>query len=138
MSSICLDTSAYSYFKRGDTAAVSVVRRARTIYVPTVVLGELRTGFLLGNRGDVNERELREFLDHPAVTIADVDSATASIYASLMVALRRNGTPVPTNDVWIGAVAMRHGAAVLTFDAHFTLIPGVEARVLPKEPGRER
>jgi tRNA(fMet)-specific endonuclease VapC len=130
MTALCLDTSAYSYFKRGDAAVVELVRRAHRVHVPVIVLGELRTGFRLGTRSSVNERELSEFLDHPVVAIAEVDETVASIYAGLMVALRKSGTPVPTNDVWIAATAQRHGAAVVTYDAHFAAMPGVDARIL--------
>lgn len=130
MTAICLDTSGYSHFKRGDTAAVTLLQRARSVYVPAIVLGELRTGFRLGNRTDANEAELSEFLEHPIVAVAVADEAVASLYANLMVALKSKGTPLPTNDVWIAATAQRHGAVVLTYDEHFAAMPGVDARIL--------
>jgi tRNA(fMet)-specific endonuclease VapC len=105
---ICLDTSAYSHFMRGRDSAVAVISAAKWIGVPTVVLGELRTGFLLGERARKNEEELDRFLDHPLVQVLDVDDAASRIYAEIMVMLRRRGTPpLPTNDIWIAAVAAR-------------------------------
>jgi tRNA(fMet)-specific endonuclease VapC len=130
VTAICLDTSGYSHFKRGDAAAVTILRRARSIHVPAIVIGELHTGFRLGNRTETNEAELAEFLEHPIVVVAAVDEAVASLYANLMVALKARGTPLPTNDVWIAATAQRHGAVVLTYDEHFAVMPGVEARIL--------
>jgi tRNA(fMet)-specific endonuclease VapC len=32
--------------------------------------------------------------------------------------------PIPTNDLWIAASALEHGAALLTRDAHFSHIDG--------------
>jgi tRNA(fMet)-specific endonuclease VapC len=130
MSRICLDTSAYSHFKRGAPAAVESVTRARWVGVPTIVLGELRTGFLLGQECERNERELSLFLNHPAVEVLDVDAEAARQYAEIMASLCRAGTPLPTNDVWIAAISVREGATVLTYDAHFESIRRVGCRIL--------
>ena len=129
---ICLDTSAYSHFKRGDPDAVQALAGARIIGVPTVVLGELRTGFRLGRDPDGNERELREFLSHPVVRILDVDDEASQHYADIVVELRRMGSPLPTNDIWIAAVAVREGAVVLTYDQHFQNLPRVGSRILTR------
>lgn len=119
---LCLDTSAYSHFKRGDPRVVEILDRASWLGLPSVVLGELRTGFALGARAEENERELQRFIAHPVVTILDVDDPASRIYAEIVVALRAAGTPLPTNDLWIAAVAAREGASVLTFDRHFEAI----------------
>jgi predicted nucleic acid-binding protein len=119
---LCLDTSAYSHFKRGDPRMVELLDRASWLGLPSVVLGELRTGFALGARAEENERELQRFIAHPVVTILDVDDQASRIYAEIVVALRAAGTPLPTNDLWIAAVAAREGASVVTFDRHFEFI----------------
>ena len=98
--------------------------------VPAVVLGELRSGFLLGSRPDDNERELAEFLAHPVVRVLDVDDEAATLYAEIFANLRRAGTPLPTNDLWVAALAVREGATVLTYDEHFRKIARVGCRVL--------
>jgi tRNA(fMet)-specific endonuclease VapC len=130
MSRVCLDTSAYSHFQRGDASAVKTIGAARWIGVPSIVLGELRTGFLLGGQTSKNEDELRRFLRHPMVEILDVDDDAARIYAEIMIALRKAGTPLPTNDIWVAAVASRDGATVLTYDEHFRLIHRVGSTIL--------
>jgi tRNA(fMet)-specific endonuclease VapC len=127
---VCLDTSAYSRFRRGDAPVVEIISTARWVGLPAVVLGELRTGFLLGGQAARNEEELRRFLRHPLVEVLDVDDDAARIYAEIMVALRKAGTPIPTNDVWIAALAARDGATVLTCDQHFLLIHRVGAKIL--------
>ncbi len=130
MSRLCLDTSAYSNFKRGEARAVQLISRAGWLGVPTVVLGELRTGFLVGHRKARNEAELQRFLDDSSVEVLVVDNEAACIYAEIMLALRKAGTPLPTNDVWIAAVAAREDATVLTYDAHFGSIARVGSQVL--------
>lgn len=130
MSRFCLDTSAYSHFKRGDEAAVESLKRATWVGVPAVVLGELRTGFLLGSHAERNEADLARFLVNPVVEVLEVDDETAQIYAEIVVAQRRAGKPVPTNDLWIAALAARSGAPVLTYDGHFAAIARISARVL--------
>lgn len=122
MSRLCLDTSAYSHFKRGDPEVVQLVDQAREIFIPSIVLGELRTGFLFGNRPERNQGELEAFLAQPAVTVLEVDLEAAWLYSELIFDLRRAGTPLPTNDVWIAAVALREGATIVTFDEHFAAI----------------
>lgn len=130
MSRLCLDTSAYSRFKRGDGSAVAILDRAEWIGVPTITLGELRTGFLLGRYRDRNEEELREFLANPVVEVLEVDDEVSRHYASIVGHLRKEGTPLPTNDIWIAATAVRAGAVVLTFDTHFEKITRVGSVVL--------
>lgn len=125
MSAYCLDTSAYSHFRRGHAELVTLVDRADWIGVPTVTMGELRTGFRLGARRERNESELEEFLANPVVEILMVDAEATRHYAEIVADLRRAGTPLPTNDIWIAATAARHGAAVLTCDQHFERIARV-------------
>ena len=135
MKRICLDTSAYSHFKRGDAAAVEVVTAASEVFVPAVVLGELRTGFRLGNRRLQNEKELRQFLASGAVRVVDIDDDVSSIYADIVIELREAGTPIPTNDVWIAASAAREAATVVTYDGHFGRVRRVGVRILPLPGG---
>lgn len=126
----CLDTSAYSHFKAGHAEAVGLIASAKTIGLPVVVMGELRSGFRLGTRYEKNERELREFIASPVVRILEIDDEVSELYADIFSQLRKNGTPIPTNDVWIAALACRDGETVLTFDKHFSLIQHVRSCLL--------
>ena len=130
MTRLCLDTSAYSHFRRGDAPVVELIDGAREVFVPAIVLGELRAGFRLGGRQRENEKHLRAFLDHPAVAVLDVDDEAASLYAEIWVELRAAGTPVPSNDLWVAALAARSGATVLTYDEHFRTIRRVGSHIL--------
>lgn len=130
MSRYCIDTSAYSHFKRGDPRVVELIDGAEWLGMPTIVLGELRVGFLLGGRQKVNEAELREFLANPVVDVSGVDAEVSRHYAEIVVDLRRAGTPIPTNDIWIAAIAAREGALLLSYDNHFNAISRVGAVIL--------
>jgi tRNA(fMet)-specific endonuclease VapC len=130
VSRYCLDTSAYSNFKRGDRQIVDLIDRADWLGIPAVVLGELWVGFLQGGRLSANQAELEEFLAHPAVEELTVDREVSQIYAEIVVSLRRAGRPVPSNDIWIAANAARAGATVLTYDPHFGYIQRVGSIVL--------
>jgi tRNA(fMet)-specific endonuclease VapC len=119
MNRILLDTSGYSALMRGDGRVVEALREADEVCVTPIILGELKAGFLSGNRRKANETMLREFLESPRARVVPLDEGTSERYAVIVHALRTAGTPIPTNDLWIAASAMQHGLKVLTTDAHF-------------------
>ena len=127
---LCLDTSAYSHFRRGHAPAVDHVGSATWVGVPTIVLGKLEVGYRLGRRAARNLDELGRFLQHPVVELVGVDRDVARLYAEMVVGLRRRGTPVPTNDVWVAACTARVGATLVTYDRHFELVDRVGVLVL--------
>lgn len=122
MRPILLDTNAYAAFMLGDADVVEVVAHADRLYLNSVVLGELLGGFAAGTREQKNRAELARFLDSPRVEIVPVTAQTADHYALVYAGLRRRGQPIPTNDLWIAASALEHGAALLTRDVHFAQI----------------
>lgn len=125
MTAICIDTNAYSEFQRGNRDAVSVIEAADHIWFPVVAIGELKAGFLNGNRLVYNEQMLSQFLGSSAVSLAALTLDTCQTYAIIGTRLRKLGLPIPSNDIWIAACAMELGCAVLTFDAHFKRIEGL-------------
>lgn len=125
MRPIALDTNAYTAFKRGDEQIVAVLQHAPVIIVCNTVLGELLGGFAAGQRESRNRGELTQFLNTPRVKVVPGTTATADLYALVYAALRRKGQPIPTNDLWIAASSLEHGAALLTYDAHFQNIDGL-------------
>lgn len=122
---VALDTKAYSDFLRGAPDRVVVVRKARRIYLPLFVLGELRAGFVAGNRNDENLAILKRFLKSPRVTILFPDEQTTQCYAALFVQLKEAGKPIPVNDLWIAALSVQHSLTLCTSDAHFDHVPGL-------------
>ena len=125
MKTIMIDTSAYALFKRGHPDAVSMIRKATKLLLPVIVLGELWAGFEIGSRRAANRHELDAFLASSRVSMSPVNNETAERYARIYAYLRKNGRPIPTNDLWIAASAMEHSATLLTADAHFLHIPHI-------------
>ena len=116
---VLLDTSGYSAFCRGHAGVGDAVHRADLVCVNPVIMGELIDGFENGGRREKNFRELRTFLSSPRVDVVDIDVETSRRYAAILGGLRKAGTAIPTNDLWIAASAMQHGLRVVTTDSHF-------------------
>ena len=136
MSKAVLDTNIYRAYTVGDPTVLEALATHDVILFPVFVLGELNCAFRGGTKYEHNCGLLTDFLAKPRVTVAVATENTAEIYGSIMSALRRAGTPLPTNDVWIAAQAMEHGAVVVSYDRHFLQVPGL--RVWPRlEFGRQ-
>ena len=122
---IALDTNAYSDFMRGDPARVQILRTARHVHVPLIVLAELRAGFAAGNQKSTNAANLQRFLNSARVSILLPDEQTTHHYAQLYLQLRKKGIAIPTNDLWIASLALQHQLILCTSDAHFQHLPQV-------------
>jgi tRNA(fMet)-specific endonuclease VapC len=119
---IALDSNAYSDFMRGRKW-LDAVQQARKIILPLLVLGELRSGFVQGNRNTRNEADLERFINTPRVEVLLPDASTTRHYAALVAQLRKQGTPIPTNDLWIAALRLQHDLILCTSGEHFRHIP---------------
>lgn len=128
MNRVLIDTNVYSGALRGDQDIVVVLRQAEHIGLSVISMGELFSGFKGGTREEENRRELGVFLDSPRVALYPVDEYTAQHYCAVLDQLRRSGTPIPTNDIWIAATAFQHGLALFTRDSHFSRIKGLLLR----------
>lgn len=122
---IAIDTNRYSDLCRDDPTSVRVVESADRVIIPFVVLGELRSGFGLGGHARRNEQALARFLQLPQVVTVFPDDSTTRIYATIFSELRRSGTPIPTNDIWIAALVLQHDLVLFSRDRHFELIPRI-------------
>lgn len=120
-----LDTNAYSAFRKQDDNVRAEMAIADGILIPVVVAGELLAGFKQGSRYQVNRRELEEFLAEPTVRLVQPSLATADWYSRIWAVLKRQGTPIPTNDIWIAAQTLDEGATLISRDRHFEHVPGL-------------
>ena len=125
-----LDTSGYSALLRGNKQVVELLERSQYIYIPIVVIGELRTGFAHGTKNNENKKNLDRFLSDPAVSILYLTDRTTETFSDIYVELRRNGTPIGQNDLWISALAREHGFTVITADADFSRVQGIDCIVI--------
>ena len=118
-----LDTNALSAFADGYPEAVAAVGKADRVAIPVIVIGEYRYGIAQSHRRLKYEDWLKGFL--AASEGLDVTLDTALEYAAIQLALRRAGTPIPSNDIWIAALCRQHRLPLLSRDRHFDRIPGL-------------
>jgi tRNA(fMet)-specific endonuclease VapC len=122
---LLLDTNRLTDALRGEPSVIALLERASTVGVPFVALAELRAGLLLARRRRENEAALNRFLALPGVEPVFADQETIDVYARLFTHLRKAGTPLPTNDLWIASLAVQHRLPLLTRDAHFRKLPQI-------------
>ena len=122
---LCLDTSAYSRLMRGMEALRTRLEEADSVLLPVTVLGELYAGFERGARREQNLAELSRFRRKPGVALIDLTDNIAERYGRVVQILRDQGTPIPTNDIWIAAAALEAGGRLVSYDSHFAHIPGL-------------
>jgi tRNA(fMet)-specific endonuclease VapC len=120
---LALDTNRYTDLCRGDVSVVETVELADEVWLPFVVLGELRAGFAMGSQGQRNEAVLRRFLLKAGVNVLYADDQTTHHYSALYRQLRQQGTPIPTNDMWIAALVLQHSLVLFARDTHFDALP---------------
>ncbi len=127
---LVLDTSAYTHFRAGDARVLDLIAVAEVVDLPAVVLGELEAGFTLGRREQENRVTLAAFLAEPFVSVLPVTTSVARRYGRLFAELRRAGTPIPSNDIWIAATTLDCGGHLVTFDGDFGHIDSLDCTIL--------
>lgn len=125
MDSYVIDTNVLSRYFDGDKSLKDSVERCNEAVIPVTVVAELEGGYRNGNRYAQNSIILNSFLAKPWVRVVVLDKNTAAIYGELYAYLRKQGTPIPTNDIWIAAVAIAEGLPLLTLDSDFDNLPQV-------------
>lgn len=123
---LALDTNAYRALQEGDEGLAGEVSRADVVGMPVIVLGELRLGFLNGSRLHENNATLERFLAIPRVRVLDLGEQTTWLFGEIATLLRRGGTPIQQDDVWIAALCKEHGFSLATRDRGFRNIVGLD------------
>jgi len=121
---VILDTNALSAFVDGDPSIAAALHTVRRPAIPVIVLGEFRYGVTGSRHRRAYERWLETHLGE--FEILDVTADTAVSYAEARATLKRRGTPIPANDLWIAALALEHHVPVLSRDAHFDAVAGLK------------
>lgn len=122
---VLIDTNIYIEFLRGDENINNILNSADLIAFSVVSIGEILAGFKIWSDEKKYLNELDEFLYSPRLIIYDIDTETSEFYAKIYNELRSAGNPIPTNDMWIAALALQHGIKLLTNDRHFTKVAGL-------------
>lgn len=119
-----LDTNALSAVADGDAALEPLLQRLSGISIPVIVVGEYRYGIWQSRERKHYEQWLTESL--PNYRILDIDEETTVHYASLRTEIKKAGTPIPTNDVWIAALCRQYALPLLSRDKHFDSVNGLQ------------
>lgn len=128
---LVLDTNIYCDFAEGLRDAVDAIATyGQSLFIPSVVLGELFFGFMKGSRQQINEKKLRQIVSRLKIEIIDVNTDVARKYAMIYLSLQKRGIKIPINDVWIAACCMEIGGTLLTRDKHFEMVDQIETIVL--------
>lgn len=120
---IALDTNRITDLFRGDTEPAARLEMCEEVWIPVVVLGEMKAGFHGGTQQRRNEMLLDQLLAKTTVDILLPGIETAEHYARIFIQLKRAGTPIPDNDLWIAALVLEHNLLLVTRDRHFEQIP---------------
>lgn len=122
---ILVDTNAYTAFKRNVPEALEIIQQVPLISINSIILGELVGGFIFGSKETINRHELRQFFESSRVRMIAINEETSESYARVYYSLRRQGKPIPTNDMWIAATALQYELALFSYDNHFQSIDGL-------------
>lgn len=125
MKKIILDTNAYTKYLLGDKKVLDVMAKAEVTFMSVFVLGELYAGFSGGKKEKENKAMLKHFLQKPTVDVLDATEETSEVFGEIKDSLKRAGTPIPINDVWIAAHVKETGAVLISYDNHFKSVPGL-------------
>ena len=118
-----VDTNALIEHLTGDDDVDRLLSTFTQLHVPIIVLGELYHGVFASNRPEEKLDQIDEV--RALAKPLSCDPATAEMYGRLKVRIRRKGRPIPDNDLWIAALAVRHGLTLVTRDAHFDAVEGL-------------
>lgn len=114
---VLLDTNIISALLKGDVSVADNIDKASEVYLSCVVIGELFYGAEYSVKVDQNILNIKQLLS--AYNVLNIDDETAVIYGKIKAELRRNGTPIPENDIWIASSALQHKLKLSTKDKHF-------------------
>lgn len=112
-----LDTNIVIALFANDQAIAERIRMAGDVFAPSIVLGELYYGAQNSVQVASNLARIEQF--RITNTILVCDAVTAGHYGEIKAALKRIGTPIPENDIWIAAIAKQHTLTLVSRDQHF-------------------
>lgn len=118
-----LDTNGLSALAEGEPALEPFLRKAAQVAIPVVVLVEYRYGISQSRNHMHYEQWLAEYLR--SFRILDIDERTTVSYSAIRKELKKAGTPIPSNDVWIAALCRQYSLPLVSRDRHFDAVSGI-------------
>ena len=121
---LAIDTNAVIAYREGISEVCKLIDEADMIILPVTVLGELLYGALNSTKAKMNEQVIQKFASHSLVI--QVDEAVAARYANVRFNLKKKGTPIPENDIWIASACLELEVPLLSHDGHFNFVDGLK------------
>jgi tRNA(fMet)-specific endonuclease VapC len=123
-SNLLLDSNAVIALIRREGPLLDQLALAGGVHISLFTWGEMHYGAEKSRHPDENRRALRSLLNEFQLVLPSADAG--EFYGRICNALRRRGRPIPANDVWIAALALQHNMPIITRDAHFREVEGLE------------
>lgn len=121
---LAVDTNAVIAYREGISEVCTLIDEADVIILPVTVLGELLYGALNSAKTEKNEQVIQKFAAYSLVM--QVDEAVSTRYAKGRFNLKKNGTPIPENDIWVAAACLELEVPLLSRDGHFKHVKGLD------------
>lgn len=119
-----LDTVAASALLRRNDAILQALNGDVLLFLPIVVVAELRFGALRAQNPERQSARVESLIAD--CLLLDCDEVTATHSAQIKAELTEAGKMIPVNDLWIAAIARQHSLPVVTADAHFQTVSGIQ------------
>lgn len=121
---ICLDTNAVINIFRNAPNVQELLAQYSRCLLPVSVVAELLFAAKNSSRTIENLALYRKFID--SCTVLGISRKTADFYSDIRLQLKRDGRPIPENDIWIAAISVEHNMTLATADRHFEYIVGLQ------------
>jgi len=121
---VLLDTNIISAWLKGEKSIADLIDDQEHIFIPVIVIGEMHYGAQYSTNVEKNRINIQKVINHYEVLYVDQD--TALVYGVIKAELRKKGCPIPENDIWIAAIAKQHDLTLITRDAHFKNVTGLQ------------
>ncbi len=125
---LLLDTNIVIFLLSENATVKEYLIEADEVFIPCTVIGELYFGAFNSARKENNIARIDELV--MKVTVLNNDIFTAREFGNIKSELRKQGKPIPENDIWIAAVAKQYGLKLITKDSHFCNVEGLDMELI--------
>lgn len=121
---LAVDTNAVIAYRGAVFDVCTLIESTDMLFLPAIVLGELLYGAKNSTKAEKNEHDITIFADNSI--LMPIDEAVTKVYAKVRHELKKKGTPIPENDIWIAALCLEQDIPLLSNDGHFKNVRGLE------------
>lgn len=119
-----LDTNALSALAGRKSDLRHKILSYPRLVLNLISLGEYQYGIDGSNSKDELKNWLKKLMDRCEILSPSIN--TLRFYSEIRHQLKRDGHPIPANDIWIAALCKESGMELLSRDKHFDYVKGVK------------